>query len=284
MRYIRPYKLYEKSTLASLGIPKDVIRDIQRNYEISRDAEWGLLKFKKDVISTFKSNKNKLVICIDENISVFFSLNREYFLDQFIFKTEDDFGNGSWEKQKRIQLRLSEIQEYFTKKNNYFELSGDWKYDFASKRKLKAAQSEFETETSQFKDEFAREFTRIVRKLYGKKAEDAQNTIIHNLQQVNNDLSPADIKKILYINVQKAKEVDQLQRKKDSPDPFNLYSDIIGDNSLTIFDEYLISFESAYSDKYNEYLTIPSMIKKYGREKIMTVFMIYLTSEKLIEL
>ena len=57
-----------------------------------------------------------------------------------------------------------------------------------------------------------------------------------------------------------------------------------GDNSLSQFDENLISFENDYSDKYKEFLTIPTMIKKYGRDRVKIAFRLYLKSKKLIEL
>jgi len=286
MKYLEPYKIFEKTTLISLGIHPDAMKDIQKNYEISNTAEWKKLPFKKSVYDCFKNvTGNKLVICVDEGVSVFYSLNNEYFLDKYNLNTDDDFGGGFWDREPRKQLKLYEIPNFFSKKYNYYELiNGDWKYEFAKKRKIKKAETEFEQTTKEFKEDFSKNFTRIVKKIYGKRADDAQQRIISNLQDVNDDIPPDQIKSILFTNVEKAKEVDVLKHKSGSPDPYNLTSPAIKDNSLTIFDEYLISFESEYSDKYEEYLTIPSMIKKFGPEKVQTAFIVYLLNRKLLDL
>ena len=110
------------------------------------------------------------------------------------------------------------------------------------------------------------------------------NVIIDYLKDVNKDASEQKIREILFLNVDKAKEVEEYRRKANEKDPYNLYSDIVKANSLTIFDEYLIKFEDEYSDKYREYLNLPLMIEKFGRDKIMTAFMIYLYSNKIINL
>ena len=63
-----------------------------------------------------------------------------------------------------------------------------------------------------------------------------------------------------------------------------LYDNSIKADSLTIFDKYLAEFEDVYSDKYKEYLNLPIMIERWTREKIMTAFLIYIYSNKLINL
>jgi len=151
-------------------------------------------------------------------------------------------------------------------------------------RKIRKEESNFENITNEFKKDFAINFTNIVKRLYGRKANIISEIIVNHLKNVKNDLTNEQIREILYLNVDRAKEVDDFKQKQKESDPYKLYNDTIKQNSLTIFNEYLIRFEDEYSVKYKEYLNIPIMIERFTRDKVMTAFMVYLYIEKLIEL
>jgi hypothetical protein len=104
------------------------------------------------------------------------------------------------------------------------------------------------------------------------------------LANVKNNLSDEKIREILFLNVDRAKEINILKKKQNSKDPYKLYNDVIREDSLTIFNTFIIEFEDKYSDKYKEYLNIPILIDKFSRDKVMTSFMIYLYTKKLIDL
>jgi len=80
------------------------------------------------------------------------------------------------------------------------------------------------------------------------------------------------------------KNYTKIYKKLYGKDSDIITNNIVKSNSLTIFDKYLIEFEGDYSDKYKEYLNIPIMIERWSRDKIMTAFMVYLYTKKLIEL
>ena len=56
------------------------------------------------------------------------------------------------------------------------------------------------------------------------------------------------------------------------------------DNSLTIFDDFIVNFEDGISDKYKEYLNIPILVENYSRDKIFTAFCYYLYTNRLMDL
>ena len=120
--------------------------------------------------------------------------------------------------------------------------------------------------------------------MFGRKANIITDIIINHLKNVKQNLTDEEIRDVLYQNVDRAKDVDKYKEKGKEEDPYKLYSEIVKADSLTIFNSHLISFESDYSDKYKEYLNIPVMIEKWGRDKINTAFMYFLYSNKLMEL
>ena len=75
---------------------------------------------------------------------------------------------------------------------------------------------------------------------------------MNNLINTDINISPEKEKELLSMNVSKAKESDYYRKKGKEKDPFKLKLEYIRDNSLTIFNEYLISFENEMSDKYNK--------------------------------
>jgi len=104
MNHILTYKLFEKTSLLSIGVPYSVMKNLQKNYEISNDAQWKALKYKKDILSILKNSSNNLIISICKNkLFVVFSYNKEYFLESFELINKDDFGNEEWKKINRIQ-------------------------------------------------------------------------------------------------------------------------------------------------------------------------------------
>jgi len=286
MNHILTYKLFEKTSLLSIGVPYSVMKNLQKNYEISNDAQWKALKYKKDILSILKNSSNNLIISICKNkLFVVFSYNKEYFLESFELINKDDFGNEEWKKINRIQGTITEVVEKIGRGcKSYLLASDDFKTEYSSIRKLKKAESEFDDATINFKKYFVDNFNRVVKRMYGRKAEFVTDTIINHLKNTTTDLSNEQIRDILFKNVERVKEVSDLNQKRKEKDPFKLQSDLVMSNSLSIFDEYVVSFEDEMSDKYKEYLNIPIMIEKFGLDKVTTSFMFYLYSKKLIKL
>ena len=286
MKFLLSYKLFEKTSLIKIDVPYQVMQGIQRDYAISDDAQWKRLKYKKDVNSALQKSQNNLIISVCENeILILFSYNKEFYIENYIITEKDDFGNVQWMRAERIKTTIANCLKKIERKCKSYELlSGNWLHEFRKVRKLRKEESDFEQITNEFKKDFAENFTNIVKKLYGKKANVITEIIINHLKNVKKGITDEQIRDILFLNVERAKEVDVFKKKQKEKDPYHLYNEIIRADSLTIFNEYLIRFEDEYSDKYKEYLNVPIMIEKWSRDKIMTAFMIYLYTGKLIEL
>lgn len=286
MKFLLSYILFEKTSLLEIGVPFSVMKSVQKNYAISDDAQWKNLKYKKDVVSALHKKKNTLIISISAGkLLILFSYNREYYLETYLLTEKDDFGNEQWQRIDRIQSTLTDILKKVERGFRSYELiSGNWLHEYSGTRRMKKETKSFEEITNNFKKEFAENFTNIAKRMYGKKANVITDIIISHLKNVKNNLSDEKIREILYLNVDRAKEIDTLKKKVKTKDPYKLYSEIVREDSLTIFNEYLIKFETEYSDKYKEYLNIPVMIERWSREKIMTAFMYYLWSSNLMSL
>lgn len=282
MKFLLTYKLFEKTSLLNIGVPFPVMKSLQLNYAISDDAQWKTIK---NVTTALRKTKNTLIIATCENkLFVIFSYNKEYYIETYSF-AGDDFGHEQWQRVERIKTTLPNIKNYVNKDCKLYELtSGNWLHEFSNVRKMKKEESNFDKITDNFKIDFAENFTKIVKRLFGKKANVITDIINNHLKNVKDNLTDEQIREILFLNVDRAKNADELKSKQKSKDPYKLYNDIVRADSLTIFNEYLIRFEDEYSDKYQEYLNVPIMIERFARDKVMTAFMIYLYTEKLIDL
>jgi len=286
MKFLLSYKLFEKTSLINIGVPYSIMQNIQKNFTISDDAQWRLLKYKKNIAPVLRKSRNKLIISIcTDKILIVFSYNNEYYVETHILIENDDFGNQKWQRQYRIKTTLTDVLKNIKRGCKSYELvSGEWSHEFYNIRKIKKEEINFENVTNSFKIDFAKNFTKIVKRLYGKKANIVTDIIINHLKNVKDNISEEKIREILFINVNRAKEIDGLKNKQKEKDPYKLYNNIVMENSLTIFNEYLIKFEEEYSNKYKEYLNIPIMIEKWSKEKIFTAFLYYIYSNKLINL
>lgn len=281
-------KLFEKTSLLNLGVPYSVMKNIQLNYEISPDAEWGAIKHKKYILSILEEKNNIIILICDDIILLLFSYEKKYYLETYVLTEKDDFGYENWNYVDRKEYSTLELVDLISNINDecilYKLKNGEWKKEFSNIRKLRKSEIEFDEITNNFKISFAENFTRIVKKLYGNKYNVVTNMIINHLKNIKNDISDDEIRNALFLNVERVKEADILKNKSLEKDPYKLKNNYIKDNSLTFFNEYIIEFEDKYSDKYKEYLNIPIMIKKFTREKVMTSFMYYLYSGKLMRL
>ena len=119
--------------------------------------------------------------------------------------------------------------------------------------------------------------------MYGKQADQIQNVIIKNLAKVNMEgLDVDDIRDILEQNVNLAKKSEFIKSKANIKDPMKLSSKDIQYNSLTIFDQYLFTFEDAVSEEHDEFWNIKDLCEKFTTEKVMTAFMYFLYSGELM--
>lgn len=286
MKHIKNFILFEKTSLINIGVPFSIMKQIQKDFAISDDAQWKNLNYKKDITLALHKPKNTLIVSVSKtNIFILFSYNNVYYIETYTLTGNDDFGNKQWQKVNREISTITEIVQKIGRGYKSYELiSGTWLHEFSKVRKIRKEESNFDNITNNFKKNFAENFTRIVKKIYGRKAGIITDIIINHLKNVKNNLTDQQIRDILFLNVERAKETDILKNKQKEKDPYKLYNEFIKANSLTIFDEHLLNFENDYSEKYREYLNVPIMIEKFGLDKVNTAFMYFLYSNKLMKL
>jgi len=286
MKFLQTYKLFEKTSLLNIDVPYQVMKQLQRNYAISDNAKWKNLKYKKEVLPLLKNNKNNLIISICKiKLFILFSFDNEYYVESYSQTEKDDFGNEQWQRIDRVKTTLIDIVKKIERGcKSYYLISGNWNHEFANTRKIKKEETNFEIITNSFKVDFAESFTKIAKRIFGKKANIISDIIVNHLKNVNTNISDEEIREILFLNVDRAKDVDSLKRKQQEKDPYKLYNNVIKSDSLTIFNTFIIQYEDEYSDKYKEYLNIPILIERYSLEKVKTSFMYYIFSKKLMNL
>lgn len=286
MKNLIDFKLFEKTSLINIGVPFEVMKIIQKDFALSDDFTWKNVPFKKNLKIELRSPGSNLFIAISrKEVLVVFSINSQYYLNRYYLFGEDDFGGGNWEKEPRTEITITDILNLLNKDFKFYKaLKGDWTYVGRINRKITKEESEFLDFTNKFKKEFADNFTRIVRKLFQRKYKLIQDVIMHNLLYLNKNVSPKKAKELLGLNIDKAKEGEYYKRKSEENDPYQLQLEYIKDNSLTIFNEFLIKFEEIISQEFKEFLNLPELCKRFGREKIMTAFMYYIFAGKIIKL
>ena len=170
MIHLNTFKIFEKTSLINIGVPYSVMKSMQKNYEITSNAEWKLLKVKKYIIKYLTEPTNNLIISIcKDNIFVSFSYESEYYIETFELIEKDDFGNEDWKKIDRVKTTITDILNKIKRGcKSYVIISGGWLPEYSSERKLKKSEIEFDNITNQFKIDFAENFTRIVKKMYFK--------------------------------------------------------------------------------------------------------------------
>jgi hypothetical protein len=151
MKKLKLYQsfLNEKSSLSEVGLPREVLYMIERDYQINPNAQWLEIPFKEVLAIAYLKypRKHNLFLQITpENIYIFSSygdLYKNFILDEFK-KRGDDFGEF-WEKIERQQLNLNQIANLLDV--NYpilFLKAGHFQPTPAKKRKLDQLLTEYE--------------------------------------------------------------------------------------------------------------------------------------------
>jgi frataxin-like iron-binding protein CyaY len=282
--------IFEKSSLTKLGVPNQVMKNIQRDFALKSNADWIEVSLKKEMKNILIKNENRLIIEIQPDIikvlvSVYQQGKKLYIIDKYTKKT-GDWGDN-WVKLDREGTTLTQLlDEIVIEKNSkHFLLNS---YDFAIVKKdirqIKKQEIEFKTFNDVFKKDLINYFTKLLKNSYSETAKRVEETIIDNLASTQKDLSNDQIRNILYQNVESAKKLKRFKEKSKNIDFYELDNPDKQYNSLSIFDEYLLNFENEYSEKYDKYLNIYMLVEKYSRMKILTAFIYYLYTGLLMDL
>jgi len=274
------FSLLEASNLNKFGLDQTIISHIHKDYALEPNATWIELKYKKDIISNLKSNKNTLILQIEPDyVSILItSYNKGSFLhfkDIYKYDEEVQWG-GTWNKGKREEITNLEDNIYSNSK--WYLLKGDFSLKTKDVRDIQSDINDFDSFTNQFKTDFISNFYMLVNKMYGKKAEEVKTKIINDLKNVSDDISKEDSKAILLMQKQEASKIDYFNKKAKNSDPYGIRYDIPQANSLSIFDEFIITFEEAYTDKLEEFVTIKDIADKISYDKLLTSFLVFMYS------
>jgi hypothetical protein len=288
MIYSYKHFLLEKSSLTSLGIPRSVMQNIQRDYALNPNSEWVEYTLKKDIKDILIKNKNNLLLQIGKDaIKVFVSVyeynKKLYFIDRYVKKTGefDDF----WQKLEREGATLTSMLYEVEMENKYYLLkNNDFSVVKSEIRKLEKEEKDFDSFNNKFREDLLDYFTKVLKNSYSTVSKKIEHTIVDNLSKVKPNLTEKDIKDILYQNVEKAKKSKDYQTKAQNISKYKLDTTEQQFNSLTIFDEYLLQFEDEYSEKYHKYYNIKSLVEEFSMLKIFTAFIYYLYTGNLMDL
>lgn len=271
--------ILEKSSLTVLGVPNEVMKDIQINYEIPSDFEWEKIKYKKDLHNELKKDENAIFILISNNrIIVITNKNKTYTEQKY---TYDDSGWGGYDIGDITNKTYSQIIKYIPHKVLMYKYKTD-KFQTIpkSKRNLQKELKDFDETTEDFKIYTIRYFNKIIRKIYGKKHDEVMKKIASNMSNMKSGMNTDDLLTFLNDNKKLAEMAKEYQVAKQNDDILRLSQLEKQYNSLTIFDEYLIKFEVAYSEKFNYRITLKSMIDSFGLMQTQTAFLYFLYTGK----
>jgi len=252
---LKDYLLLEKSSLSALGVPREVMQPIQKDLAIPADAKWDRIKLKRDAVDILNNNDKVLLLQIDiDMISVFISFNNKYFIDTYVMKDSKDWGGG-YNKLPREKVSKTQFISRLDSSVLLYHLIDNFSIKTQPYRKMDKKEKNFLEFTENFKKDFLQQFNSILKRIVGYNYKDAKDDI-------------AD----------KAKRVEIENKMMIS----GLENPLEGPNSLTILDQFLIEFEDEYSKYFDERLDIMELSELFTRDKIMTSFMLFIYSGKII--
>jgi hypothetical protein len=142
MKYLYTYQIFEKSSLSTIGIPKDILPLIERDYEIPGTAQWEKTSAAKLIYITYMLTKGEPILFIHvspKKVTLISSQDIEfqrYFYIEEYQLIEDDFG-ATWERNERITFKPDTIVKQLNTQGQYYYLqANDFKIDSKKKRKV----------------------------------------------------------------------------------------------------------------------------------------------------
>jgi hypothetical protein len=284
MIYLKPYNIFEKSSLTALGIPNEVMRNIQFNYELEPDSEWEKLGYKKDLQKELKNNEDALFLEISvEYIKVIVNLGNDEYLTQSF--TYDDKNWGTFQIGEREMITRTQLLIMVDPKNIIYKLKGDVFEERPKSKKLVQKEiKKLDELTNDFKYYILYNFNNIIKRIYGRRFDEVMKKIAKNISNVKEGATADEILAFLRDNKKLAEKAKEYEDAKSDEDILRIKDLEQKYNSLPVIDEYLIKFEVGYSDKFGTRLNIKNLIDTFGRMKIETAFMYYLYTGRLSDI
>lgn len=178
------FLILEKSSLSILGVPTEVLKEIQKEFALSPDARWNKVIRKSDVERIFRQFRKKLIIQIAiDSIKVFVKNNDEYFVDRFILNDEAEW-SGAYKKLKREYLSKNQIMIEIEPRANIYLLIGEFSLKQQKQRKLEKKDKEFKEFTENFKQDFIKNFKSILKRIVGINFKNAEGEILKKARRI----------------------------------------------------------------------------------------------------
>ena len=277
---ITKFNLFEHSSLTPLGVPDDIMKEIQINFEIDSNATWTKMILKKDIIQDIKNNNKSFYLSFENynNYFIFINDNQKYFKQYFNY---DKNGWGSYRIGDREEISYTQLNYTINIKRNIYKLDTDFKLATKEQRNIQAQAQKLEKSTDDFKIYILKHFNSIIKRLYGSRYDRVMKTIASNLSQIDSNATAEEILKFLKDNKKMAETAREYEDARNDEDILRLKRLEQQFNSLTIIDEYLIEFEVGYSEQFHYHLNIKDLINDFGHMYIETAFMYYLYTGKL---
>jgi len=250
--------MLEASSLTKLGVPREVMQPIQKDLALPKDAEWKKMDHKKDVIDYLrKGDKNLFIQIAIDSIKVFGSYpsikGAMYFIDNYIYR--DTEWAGEFEKLKREYKTITQLAIDIDPRTNIYKLENDFEINNQGKRKMIKKETSFIEFSDRFKTQFLQNFDKVLKRLSGVDFTKAKSKITDKAKRI-------------------AVENKLLIKGLDNP--------LNGPNGLSILDEFLYKFEDAYSEYFEERIDIQELTKYFTYDKVMTMFMYYIYTGKIL--
>lgn len=283
MKYIKPFNLFEKSSLTRLGVPKEVMQYIQYHYEVSSNSNWEKIGYKKELVEELKTNEIAMFIEISVKfIKVIVNLGNDEYFTQNCYYTESDF--GGYDIRDRVYTSRTQLLYTVNPDHLIYKLDGEFQHRPKVERRVQKEIHKFDKITNDFKFYILYNFNNILKRIYGNKYDFVMKDIAANIARFKYNATAEEVLQFLKDNKKMAEKAREYEDAKNTDDLLRINDLQKKYNSLPIIDEYLLNFEDGYSDKYNTRLDIKQLIDTFGRMKIETAFMYYLFTGKIKDL
>jgi len=248
--------IVEKSSLTALGVPPNVMKDIQKDLAIPSNANWVKVNHKFEINNFLRKGIKSLFLQININaISVIVCYPTikgiEFFVDRYKY-IADDWG-GDFTKSKRVFPSYTQTMLQILPKSNIYRLEDDFSIIKQAKRKAIKKEVQFNDFTETFKKEFIQKFDAILKRVTGAKFKEAKGKIGEKAKQI-------------------ALENHMLIKNLDNP--------MEEPNGLSILDEFLYQFEDEYSEFFGERLDIQELCNYFTRDKVLSMLMFFIWKGK----
>lgn len=193
MKYLKTYNLFEKSSLTALGIPNDVMRNIQYNYELKDDAEWEKIGYKKDFKEELKKNEKSLFLEIAQDyIRVIVNItNDDYVIQNFEY---DDRNWGSYYAAEREHITRTQLLIGVDPKNLIYKLVGQVFHERPKvQRMVQKEVKDLDQVTNEFKFYMLYNFNKIIKRIYGRRFDEVMKKIAKNIADIKEGATADEI-------------------------------------------------------------------------------------------